>query len=335
MRLRLATVAAVLAGLAVAGPARADDRVIAPGVTAGGVDIGGLTVDAAAAKLSSILTPHLSRDVVLEANGATYRLTTTQAKLAFDALRTAQRAAHVVAEPPTPTAGGAAASTSVPLALTHARLAVRGWVKQVAAQAYRAPRNATLRITIKHLRARRAVLGSAIDATATAAAVDAALDDGASTRALRATIKTVRPKINANDLRTLNGTVITVDRSTFTLRLFKGLKLRKRYGIAVGMAGLDTPPGTYRIQSRQVDPAWHVPRSPWAGSLQGKVIPGGIASNPLKARWLGIANGVGIHGTSEEWSIGSRASHGCIRMRVADVIDLYPRVPIGTQVLIK
>ena len=71
------------------------------------------------------------------------------------------------------------------------------------------------------------------------------------------------------------------------------------------------------------------------GSLQGQVIPGGAPNNPLKARWLGIADGVGIHGTSEDWSIGSRASHGCIRMHVADVEDLYPRIPVGTKVLIK
>lgn len=335
MHARLATVVAVLAGLALASPARADDRVIVAGVSAGGVDIGGLTVDAAAAKLSSILTPHLSRDLLLEASGRTHRLKTAQAALKFDALRTAKRAAHVVAEPPSPTAGGAPAATTVPLALNHSRLAVRAWVKRVAAQAYRAPRDAKLRITVRRMIRRRAVLGSALDRVATAATVDAALDDGASSRVVQATLKTVRPKVNADDLRTVYGTVITVDRSSFTLRLFKGLELRKRYGIAIGMAGLDTPAGTYRIQSRQVDPAWHVPRSPWAGALQGTVVPGGIPSNPLKARWLGIANGVGIHGTSEEWSIGSRASHGCIRMRVADVIDLYPRVPVGASVLIK
>ncbi len=78
-----------------------------------------------------------------------------------------------------------------------------------------------------------------------------------------------------------------------------------------------------------------MPNSPWAGSLQGQVIPGGAPNNPLKARWLGVNGSVGIHGTAEEWSIGSRASHGCIRMRVADVVDLYPRVPLGTPVLIK
>jgi lipoprotein-anchoring transpeptidase ErfK/SrfK len=50
---------------------------------------------------------------------------------------------------------------------------------------------------------------------------------------------------------------------------------------------------------------------------------------------MGIVNGVGIHGTALGGSIGTRASHGCIRMHVPDVIALYRRVPIGTPVLIR
>jgi lipoprotein-anchoring transpeptidase ErfK/SrfK len=50
---------------------------------------------------------------------------------------------------------------------------------------------------------------------------------------------------------------------------------------------------------------------------------------------MGVTDGVGIHGTGEPWTVGSRASHGCIRMRVPDVIALYPRVPVGTPVLLK
>jgi lipoprotein-anchoring transpeptidase ErfK/SrfK len=103
----------------------------------------------------------------------------------------------------------------------------------------------------------------------------------------------------------------------------------------VGAAGYDTPPGLYSIQNKQVNPAWTAPNRPWAGSLAGQTIPGGAPNNPLKARWLGVNGAVGIHGTGEPWSIGTRASHGCIRMRVPDVIDLYDRVPIGTPVLIR
>ena len=84
-----------------------------------------------------------------------------------------------------------------------------------------------------------------------------------------------------------------------------------------------------------MNPAWTAPNRPWAGSYAGRTVPGGAPDNPLKARWLGIAGGVGIHGTAEAWSIGSSASHGCIRMRVPEVIDLFGRVPVGAPVLIR
>ena len=147
-------------------------------------------------------------------------------------------------------------------------------------------------------------------------------------------IKRVPAPVNANDLVKQYPTVVTIDRSGFKLRLFKNLKFSRMYGIAVGAAGYDTPSGQYRIQNKTVNPAWTAPNKPWAGLYAGRTVPGGAPDNPLKARWLGIANGVGIHGTGAEYSIGSRASHGCIRMRVADVIDLYDRVPVGTPVLI-
>ena len=65
-----------------------------------------------------------------------------------------------------------------------------------------------------------------------------------------------------------------------------------------------------------------------------QVIPGGVPENPLKARWMGIYNGAGIHGTSASGSIGTAASHGCIRMLIPDVIELYDQVPVGAPVYI-
>jgi lipoprotein-anchoring transpeptidase ErfK/SrfK len=107
---------------------------------------------------------------------------------------------------------------------------------------------------------------------------------------------------------------VTIDRGGFRLRLFKRLRYDRSYPIAVGAAGYDTPTGLFNVISKQVNPAWHAPNRPWAGSYAGAV---------------------GIHGTAEPWSLGTRASHGCIRMLVSDVIDLYPRVPLGAPVLIR
>jgi lipoprotein-anchoring transpeptidase ErfK/SrfK len=128
--------------------------------------------------------------------------------------------------------------------------------------------------------------------------------------------------------------ILFVNRSGFQLSLYKNLKLVKTYGIAVGQIGLETPAGLYHIQNKAVDPAWSVPNSDWAGDLAGTVVAGGTPENPLKERWMGIYDGAGIHGTDATGSIGTAASHGCIRMLIPDVIELYDQVPVGAPVYI-
>ena len=77
-----------------------------------------------------------------------------------------------------------------------------------------------------------------------------------------------------------------------------------------------------------------MPNSDWAGKLAGKVIPPGDPGNPIKARWMGIYNGAGIHGTDAVGSLGTAASHGCIRMAIPDVIELFGHVDVGAPVFI-
>lgn len=198
-----------------------------------------------------------------------------------------------------------------------------------------APRNATLRITVRRMIRRRSYGGRALVQYRLRAAIGRALRNPRARRLLTARRRPVRAAITYHDLARRNPTVLTIDRRGFRLRLFKRLRYARSYPIAVGAAGHETPTGLFRIATKQVNPAWHAPNRPWAGSYAGRTVPGGAPDNPLKARWLGIASGVGIHGTAEPWSIGSRASHGCIRMRVPDVIDLYRRVPVGAPTLIR
>ena len=331
MPARLVALAAALVVLAAAPAARAaDTRVIAPGVSVRGLDVSGRTVDDAAAFLGGYLTGFLSRNVVVQVGGREHKLSAARAKLAFDPLLTAKRAFYAGQGRPDPNV-----PVDVPPALTHSRRAVRSWVASVQRRVTRPATDARVRITVRHIYRTHSRPGLTIDPRAMADAVDASLNDSRAPRRFRQPTTPLRPKVTAEDLDRVYGTIITIDRANFTLRLFKRLRVVRRYGIAVGMAGLETPTGLYHIQNKQVNPAWHVPHDAWAGSLQGQTIPGGAPNNPLKARWMGVANGVGIHGTAEDWSIGSRASHGCIRMHVADVIDLFGRVPIGTPVLIR
>ncbi len=212
---------------------------------------------------------------------------------------------------------------------------MRDFAARVDKAVYVRPRDATVRITLRKIYRRKSAQGRDLDSAALRATIERTVVDPVAPRILKPGRLAVKANVTADELPNRYGTIVTIDRSNFKLRLFKRLKFSKSYGVAVGAAGYDTPAGQYAIQNKQVNPAWSAPNKPWAGLYRGRTVPGGAPDNPLKARWLGIANGVGIHGTGDPGSIGSRASHGCIRMRVPDVIDLYPRVPVGTPVLIR
>ncbi|MCW3065660.1 MAG: L,D-transpeptidase family protein [Solirubrobacterales bacterium] len=330
-RLHIALLSVVVLALAPAAiaAAPAPAPTIAPGIGAGGVDLSNLTIADATAKLQAALGPALARPVAVHVAGRRFALAAKDAKLAFNADLTARRAFHAGIGRP-----AGSPPLQVPLAIRHSHIAVTAFAASVARAVARPATDATITITLQRMVPNHSKPGLAVDQKTLAAAVDAALDAPAAPHLVRPALGKTKPKVTVADLPRRYGTVLTVDRNHFKLRLFKRLRLVKTYGIAVGMAGLETPAGVYHITDKQVNPSWHVPNSPWAGSLAGQTIPPG-PNDPLKARWLGIANGVGIHGTAEDWSIGSRASHGCIRMHVSDVIALYPRVPMGTPVLIK
>jgi lipoprotein-anchoring transpeptidase ErfK/SrfK len=301
---------------------------IPAGVTAGGVDLSGLSVLQAAAKLKAAVTPVLQADVTLGVAGRPFRLPAATAQIELNATKTAQAA---LATPP-PAAG---AQVAVPLVVQHSRSAVKAFAERVARSVERKPRDASGHIGLRKITIGRSRPGHRLDVTAARKLVDDALDDPTKPKVLHQAVTPWRPSVNANDLRKRWSTVVTVDKSAFKLRLFKNLKVVKTYGVAVGQPAYPTPSGLFSITNKQVNPTWSVPNSPWAGELQGTTVEGGSAANPLKARWMGIVNGVGIHGTGEDYSIGSRASHGCIRMHVPDVIALFSRVPVGTPVLLQ
>ena len=309
------------------------EPVIPPGAKAGGQDLGNLTLSQAAAKLDAAFGAGFARPVQVRIAGKRFTAKPADVGFAFDSLRTARRAN--IAAGAAPKAPDGSVAVEVPLATSIDARKLAGKVAAMDRASTRAARNASVRITLRHMVVRKARPGSSLDARAFEKRLRAAFEDPLGVRILRGTRKAVKPKVTVHDLRVGRySTVITVDQAHFRLRLFKRLRFAKSYGVAVGQPAYPTPKGLFSIANKAVNPTWSVPDSPWAGALRNETVAGGSSANPLKARWLGIVNGVGIHGTAEDASIGSRASHGCIRMHVPDVIDLYPRVPVGTPVLI-
>jgi hypothetical protein len=126
---------------------------------------------------------------------------------------------------------------------------------------------------------------------------------------------------------------IVVNLSKFRLDLYQRTRLIDHFPVGVGRLNFATPPGAYYVKYKEKNPAWRNPGSSWATSMPWYMPPG--PQNPLGTRALDLDRGaLVIHGTPEPWTIGSRSSHGCIRMRRADVEKLFDLVPRGTPVFI-
>ena len=107
------------------------------------------------------------------------------------------------------------------------------------------------------------------------------------------------------------------------IALLEDGRVVKVYPIAVGKRSTPSPSGSFHIATKVVKPTWYQP---------GKVVGPGPA-NPLGTRWMGLGfKGYGIHGTNQPRSIGKAASHGCIRMRIPDVEELFELVQVGDPV---
>ena len=106
-----------------------------------------------------------------------------------------------------------------------------------------------------------------------------------------------------------------------------------RYPVGVGRSGKKWF-GTTRIVTKALRPAW-TPPAEIRGNRPAWVIPSGSPKNPMGEAALVLAdNELAIHGTNNPGSVGGFVSWGCIRMHNADVMDLFSRVSVGTQVVI-
>jgi lipoprotein-anchoring transpeptidase ErfK/SrfK len=333
----------VLAGAGVAAAYFYDqsrtDR-IAPGVKIGGVDVGGLSTAAARERLQQRAVEPRRRTLRVHAAGHTFTLPAKTSKITADvdvALDRAladsrrgwlgQRVANALSNK--------RVDESLSLRIHYAPGVVARLTKRVAATVRRAPVDASVKPGAGGLSIHDSHRGRALNEKALKSKLAASLTSARRPASISATTRPVAPEVSTSQLAAKYPAYIIVDRKAHVLRFYEHLKPAQTYPIAVGKAGLETPAGLYDVQWKETNPSWHVPNSPWAGALAGKTIPPG-PDDPIKARWMAFNGGAGIHGIdpSEYGSIGHDASHGCVRMRIPDVISLYAHTPVHTPVFV-
>lgn len=144
--------------------------------------------------------------------------------------------------------------------------------------------------------------------------------------------------------------LIVVDRRRFRMRLYEPVKSRLRvhsFKVAIGARGFATKAGEYTVRSKSTHPDWRAPD--WAHGydelghpIAGRTFPFDSPINPFAGGFISFEDndpdndneGQGFHGTKFDPMLGTRASHGCIRMGVRDFKRIYDHVPVGTLVVI-
>jgi lipoprotein-anchoring transpeptidase ErfK/SrfK len=331
-----AAVVLFVLGVLVIDATRSD--VIGDGVRIGRVAVGGLDRGAARERVQRALGNDHGQPVTAVYGKQRFVLTPDVAKARFDAGASVDAALSRsrTGDPFGRVLAGVDASGTVVPRMAFSRPAVEAFAARVATRVDRDPRDADINWHDGKLQRTHARNGLRTRRSQLLAALVSRISGTGASRTVEVPVTvTARPDRTLTDIAKRYPTVIAVDRDSKQLRLYKRLELEHRYPIAVGRAGLETAAGRYKIQEKVVNPPWHVPQSSWAGDLAGRTIPAGDPQNPLEARWMGFHDGQGIHGTTDIASLGTAASHGCIRMSVPDVEQLFRQVKVGTPVFLQ
>jgi lipoprotein-anchoring transpeptidase ErfK/SrfK len=335
----LALVVVLVAGVGVVAYDHSFRGRIAPGVTAAGVDVGGLTPAEARAKLASAVARPLQQSLVLRHGTDGFTLDPRAAHVhadvdaLVDAAYARSRSGFVLGRA-WREFRGERLKVDVPMRITWSAPALARYVAHLAKTIDRAPRNASVTPSRNGLAIVRDRTGESVRQVLLRRRLVAALQaDVNRPRIVDVPTRTLRPRTTYAALARRYAAYIIVDRRSYELQLYVHLHPAHTYSVSVGKAGLETPAGLYDVQWKEVNPPWRVPKSSWAGPLAGQVIPPG-PRDPIKARWLAFNGSAGIHGTDETWSIGHAASHGCIRMRIPDVEQLYSLTPVHSPVFV-
>jgi lipoprotein-anchoring transpeptidase ErfK/SrfK len=326
----------LLAGAAFAGfrYERARAARILPGVSIAGMDVGGMSRAEALHMLEPTATAILDRSIDVHAAGKSWTLTAEELGTRVDVTAAVDRALSISAEYGWPTRLfhrllNRPVDHQVALGVTHDDSAVDPFVKGIAVELKRDPRDAYLDFADGHLAAQHSRTGRALRTGLARKALVAAVRGGASSVDLE--LRTVEPSTADDSL----GKTIIVRVSENRLYLYDGLKLEKTYRVATGQLDLyPTPLGHFQVINKRINPTWYNPAKDTWGKDEPDFIPPG-PDNPLGTLALDLdAPGIRIHGTPADYSIGTWASHGCIRMHIPESEQLFGLVDVGTPVII-
>jgi lipoprotein-anchoring transpeptidase ErfK/SrfK len=328
-------VVVLLAGAAFAGYSydRAKAATILPGVRVENVNVGGMTRTEAAHALAPAIQTFLQQPIDITAGAKQWTMTREELGVKVDVDATVGRALDVSDSLAWPSRVyhrlfGRPVAQTVTLPYTVDPTVVEQFAQRMSKEVFLTSQDAKIDFVDGGLVLQHARVGRKLNERQAAGALLESLHKG--TSAVTVSVKKTKPKTTDKNI----GQVIVIRLSQEKLYLYDKMKLKKTYSVATGQPIYPTPTGHFEIITKEVNPTWINPaRDTWGKDEPPKIGPG--PGNPLGTRAMALsAPGILIHGTPEDWSIGTAASHGCIRMHMWDVEQLFTMVSVGTPVII-
>jgi hypothetical protein len=304
---------------------------IMPGVKVAGVDVGELTRAEAVAEVREVVEAGLDRQITVRAGGQAWHVTPGELGTRAPVARLVNRAMAISEQYSWPTRVfhrmfNRPVDESFDMGVRYREGRVTRFVNSVADEVAIDPTNASVDYVNGGLVLNKPEFGRALRIENANESVLEAIQGSAAN--VKLGMKRIEPEITKEDL----GQTIIVDLSELRLQFYEGLHLRRTYPVAAGQPAYPTPPGEWTVIDKVENPTWVNPAPDGWGAGLPATIPGG-PSNPLGTRAIYLdAPGIRIHGTSSSSSIGTYASHGCVRMFMDDVEALYPLVDVGATV---
>ena len=308
------------------------DGKLLPGIVIGGVDVGGMTPDEAERAVTGASKIQLDRKITVRFEEKRWKVTPRE-------LGARSNAAALV-----DTAVAASNDTGLfkkvsmallgdrldeehSLAITYPRQGVKGFIDGAAAALDRDPVDATVDYASGWLEFVDAKEGRKVLKAKSRAAVTRALRRGRSEAVL--SVKETQPAVTEHEWQQ----VLLLRIGENKLYLYEDGEIVRTYTVATGEPSYPTPTGIYEITEKRYMPTWVNPDpTGWGAGMPASIGPG--PGNPLGTRALNwSASGIRFHGTEATYSLGYNASHGCVRMAMPDVEELYDLVEVGTPIV--
>ncbi len=307
-----------------------------PGVAVEGVDLSGLPADEARARVAAAVDPQLDGRFEVAWGGLRWDATPRRLGATADvdaALDDALLASERASWPALLRMRflGDDLDVERDVAVTHSEEGVAGWVANLAAGIDHAPVEADVAWTGEGVLFAQAEVGRLVQQPESVQAVLGALREGRPLTELSIVETPV-----AADQGT--GQVLVVRQSDFELDLYQDGQLVKSWDVTTGTGDYPTPTGEFTVSVKREAPTWVNPDPDgWGADLPASIGPG--PSNPLGLRalnWVdeaGADDGIRFHGTNAVGQLGRAASHGCVRLANADVVELFDMVEVGARIL--